>query len=288
MHHPTYSGDERRARLETAKTELSAAVEAIATSDQWKAFLSFAGKLHNYSAGNRFWLFQQAMLRGWEDLGHVAGFRTWLGLGRYVRKGEHGLRVLAPCRYKVQDAETGEEVWALRGFTVEHVFAACQTDGEGAIPEPVRPELLTGQGPAGAWAALCDVVAAHSFTVERAGLFPANGQTSFTTQVVSVADRLDEAAAVKTLCHEVAHLLLHHPGQVDYHANRDRCEVEAESVAYLVCSELGLATNAYTFPYVTTWAKGDMRMVTDAADKALKCAEEILAAIHGRTELAAA
>jgi len=74
MHNTTYSGDERRARLETAKAELTAAVEAISTSEQGQAFLSFAGKLHHYSAGNRFWLFQQSLVRGWEDLGPVAGF----------------------------------------------------------------------------------------------------------------------------------------------------------------------------------------------------------------------
>ena len=134
MAHTTYSPEERRARLEGAKSQLTEAVEAIATSEQWQAFLSFAAKLQSYSAGNRFWLYQQAMLRGWDDLGHVAGFRTWLSLGRHVRRGEHGLKVLAPCRYKVADAETGEERWAVRGFMVETVFAARQTDGEGEMP----------------------------------------------------------------------------------------------------------------------------------------------------------
>jgi antirestriction protein ArdC len=273
--------------LESAHAELTAAVEAIATSDDWRAFLEFARKLHHYSAGNRFWLFQQAMMRGWDDLGHVAGFRTWLTLGRYVRKGEHGLKVLAPCKVKALDEQTGEEKWQVRGFTVDTVFAARQTDGEGQVPVPIRPKLLTGQGPAGAWAALAELVASHGFTIRRAGLYPANGETSFATRIVTVADRLDEAAAVKTLAHEVAHIVLHQPGQVDYHANRERCECEAESVAYLVCSELGLASDAYSFPYVATWAAGDIRVVTASADKVLGCAGEIVAALDQAQAIAA-
>ena len=92
----SYSPAERKARLESAQAELAAAVGAIATSEEWRAFLEFARRLHSYSAQNRMWLFQQAMVRGWDDLGHVAGFRTWLALGRFVRRGEHGLKVLAP------------------------------------------------------------------------------------------------------------------------------------------------------------------------------------------------
>jgi antirestriction protein ArdC len=277
MKKTTYSPEERKARLQSAHAELTAAVEAISTSDDWRAFLEFARKLHSYSAQNRMWLFQQAVMRGWDDLGHVAGFRTWLTLGRYVRKGEHGLSVLAPVRVKLT-AEDGSESWVLRGFKVEHVFAACQTDGEGEIPERIRPQLLTGEGPSGAWVALSALVTAQGFTVERADLYPANGVTSFVTKVVTVADRLGEAAAVKTLAHELAHILLEHD-QVDYHGNRGRCECEAESTAYLVCSELGLASDSYSFPYVASWAKGDMKVVTAAADSVLSCADEIIKAL---------
>jgi len=283
MSHFTYSPEERKARLEDAKAQLTAAVEAITTSEQWQAFLAFAGKLYQYSAGNRFWLFQQAQERGWDDLGHVAGFRTWLSLGRHVRKGEHGLKVLAPCRYKVEDKDTGEETWSLRGFKVETIFEARQTEGDGQIPEPVRAELLTGAGPEGAWDALAELVQREGFRVERGQLFPANGQTSWMARLVTVADRLEDGAACKTLTHELAHIKLHQPHQMDYYRNREQCECEAESVAFLVCSQLGLPSDAYTFPYVATWAQGDMHVVTAAADAALKCAVRILNGLE-RTE----
>ncbi len=284
----TYSPEDRKARMDAAHAELTAAVEAISSSDDWRAFLDFARKLHSYSAQNRMWLFQQAMIRGWDDLGHVAGFRTWLTLGRCVRKGEHGLAVLAPVRVKVT-TDDGSENWAVRGFKIEHVFAACQTDGDGEIPEPIRPTLLAGEGPCGTWDALAQLVEARGFSVIRAPLFPANGTTSMTTRIVTVADRLEDAAAVKTLAHELAHVLLHSEPTCDYHANRERCEVEAESVAFLVCRELGLETDAYSFPYVATWASGEVKVVTAAADRALGCAREILEQIeHTASGLVAA
>ena len=215
--------------------------------------------------------------------GTSQGFRPGLSLHRYVRKGEKSLKVLAPVRVKVTD-DDGEH-FAIRGFKVESVFAACQTDGEGEIPEPMRPELLNGAGPDGAWSALASIVAAQGFKLERGSLFPANGTTSFDTRSVLVADRLEDAAAVKTLAHELAHVLLHE--HADYHQNRARCEVEAESVAYLVCRELGLETDQYTFPYVATWAGGDVKIVTQAADVALKCAAQILEGFDRLADLAA-
>lgn len=267
-----YTDDERKARMSAAHAELTAAVEKIASSEDWRAFLDFARKLHTYSAQNRMWLFQQAMVRGWDDLGHVAGFRTWLTLGRYVRKGERGLQVLAPVRVKVTD-DDGER-WVVRGFKIEHVFATCQTDGDGDIPEQIRPTLLAGAGPVGVWDALAQIVRARGFTIVRTPLFPANGTTSFASRVVTVADRLGGAAATKTLAHELAHVLLH--AEVDYHAERGRYEIEAESAAYLVCGELGLETDSYSFPYVGSWAAGDAKVVTATADRVLGCARGIL------------
>ncbi len=281
-----YTPEERKARMESAHAELTAAVEAISTSEDWVAFLAFAAKMHNYSANNRMWLYAQSMKRGWDDLGHVAGFHAWKSLNRSVRKGEKGLKVLAPVRYKTTDA-AGEQSWAVRGFTVETVFAARQTDGEGEVPDRPHPQLLEGAGPNGAWMALSCLVATQGFKLERAELYPENGVTSFDTHTVKVADRLDEAAAVKTLAHELAHTMLHGPDKIDYHDNRSRCECEAESTAFFVMAELGLATDSYSFPYVAGWAKGDMKIVAAAADKALKCANEIVTALEAAGSLVA-
>ena len=73
---------------------------------------------------------------------------------------------------------------------------------------------------------------------------------------------MDDAAMVKTLIHEAAHVLLHQAPPTRY-LPRALKEVEAESVAYVVASVHGMPTDGYSFPYVAGWAGGD-------ADKAIR------------------
>jgi hypothetical protein len=81
----------------------------------------------------------------------------------------------------------------------------------------------------------------------------ANGQTDWGQKIVLVRSDMDEAAMVKTLIHEAAHVLLHTdpPGM---YLPRPLKEVEAESVAYVVASAHGMPTGDYSFPYVASWA----------------------------------
>lgn len=176
----------------------------------------------------------------------------------------------------------------MRGFKVEHVFEERQLEDGRPVPEPVRPVVLTGLGPKGAWDALAGLVEAQAFQVERGSLAPANGLTNLASRRVTVSASLEEAAATKTLAHELAHVMMHQPGQFAYQANRGRAEAETESVAYLVLGELGLGTDAYSFPYVAAWSDGDIKVVTAAVERALATAEQILVALERREEALAA
>lgn len=82
------------------------------------------------------------------------------------------------------------------------------------------------------------------------------------------------AQAVKTLIHELGHVLLHSEGPV---ASHDIGEVEVESVAFIVCDALGLDTSDYSFSYVARWASGDMEKVKDTGQRVVECAASILA-----------
>ena len=103
----------------------------------------------------------------------------------------------------------------------------------------------------------------------------ANGTTNYTTRTVTVADHLSPAQACKTLTHELAHVLLH-DGTEYALGCRGRAEVEAESVAYIVCQAAGLTTAAYSFGYVARWSAGDLKVVKDTAERVMACAREIL------------
>jgi len=247
--------------------------------------LDTAAKFHSYSLGNLLLIGAQA-----PQANRVAGFRTWQSLDRQVRKGERGIAILAPCTYRPKTAERAEPAGPaapagvapqcvggkqVRGFRVVHVFALHQTEGA-PLPE-VAPTLLVGQAPAGLWDALEGQVLGHGYTVHRGDTGRANGWTDPTSRTVRVSSSVDDAQAVKTLIHELAHLECGHVVDLPTYATcRGRCEVEAESVAYVVAAAHGLDAGGYSFAYVAGWAGGDLTCVRQAAETVTKAARAIL------------
>lgn len=227
----------------------------------WQAWLQFAHRFHRYSFNNTVLLLAQDPAAT-----AVAGYRAFQAMGRQVRRGEKALRVLAPVTKRVQQLDPagqpvrdpeGRPVYRSQvvGFRAVPVFDIRQTDGPPlpAAPEVARPTLLTGQAPEGLLADLTRFVTEQGYTVERGDCGgERNGYTDFAHHLVVVRDDVDDAQAVKTLCHEAAHVLLH--GDQRDVEHRGVREVEAESVAYLVTAAHGLDSSQYSFTYVTSWA----------------------------------
>ena len=272
MTKPTPSPEQRKARLDAASAQLEAAVSTIITGEDWQQALAFAGRFHHYSANNVVLIMAQCIDRGIEAH-YVAGYRTWQGLGRQVRRGEKGLAVLAPCKYRTIDEGTGEEHWQVRGFRVEHVFADSQCDGEGDLPARPAPQLLTGDGPEGLWDAVVAMLAERGYRVERQRYGSENGRTEYAARLVTVAPDLEPAAASKTAVHELAHVLLH---EHRLHEDRSQVEIEADSVAFLVLDAFGFDAGSYSFAYTSGWSGGKAEIVTAALENAKRCAAEIL------------
>ncbi len=282
------STDQRReqaaAKIAEAQQTLAAEVAKLTTGQDWRRFLDFQAKLHAYSPNNVMLVVAQhaqAFADGLvlvEHLTHLAGFNTWRALGRNVERGQHGYAILAPCRYDRRVAldaagqgrplakgeapgadEQVENRRVLAGFRVEHVFDVSQTSGL-PLPDPPRPALLAGEAPVGLGAAVLEMIERRDFKVDTvadaASLQGANGQTNWGSRTVLIRVDMDDAAMVKTLIHEAAHCVLHEgpPGQ---YLPRPLKEVEAESVAYVVASVHGMATDDYSFPYVAGWAGED-------------------------------
>jgi antirestriction protein ArdC len=266
----------RADRLRAAHEKLQEAVESIVTGEDWQRMLKTAAKFHRYSSQNQLLIFLQR-----PDATLLAGFRKWQELGRFVKKGEKGNAIFAPCKYRTRiEDEDGEEktLQQVRGFRVVHVFDICQTEGDDlADLDAVRPKLLDGDAPEGIWKALVDHAASIGFDVTRNRRGSENGYCDFLNKQIGVRPDASPAQAVKTLIHELGHALLHGEGQV---ASREVAEVEVESVAFIACDALGLDSGDYSFPYVTRWAEGSRELVKETAERAIGCAKEILKSLE--------
>jgi antirestriction protein ArdC len=261
-------------KLQAAHDRLAQSVETLSTSAGWTEYLEHVARFHNYSPRNVWMIMSQR-----DDASQVAGFKTWQSMGRQVRKGSKGIAILAPCVYKRED-ENGDAHKVLGGFRVAYVFDVSDTDGDPLPENPAKPILLDGEAPEGMFSYLVDELESRGFTLVL-GEDPEHGENGYTqhaTKIVRIVTSRSAASMVKTLAHELAHVILH----ADRSMDRSMIEVEAESVAFLVCDAFGLASDDYSFAYVTSWAGADHKKVLATAKRVQDCAREILAKLSVR------
>jgi DNA primase len=248
--------------------QLAEGVASLTDSDAWARMLKVSSRFHHYSFGNLKLIGLQC-----PDATRVAGYKTWQSLGRQVRKSEVGIRIFAPITRKVEN--DNDEVDRIAVFFKSvSVFDVSQTDGD-ELPEPCH--LLAGDAPSAVWAKLAEQVASAGFSLDRGPCGPANGCTDYSGRTVTVRPDVDPAQATKTLAHELAHVLLHEPADA---LSREQREVEAESVAFIVCKSLGVDSEDYSFGYVASWGT-DTDLISKTAGRVIATARTILGSSEG-------
>lgn len=262
-------------KLRAAHDKLQDAVAEIVSGDDWKRMLKIASKFHRYSFNNHLMIFLQR-----PDATVVAGFNRWKSLGRFVKKGEKGIAIFAPCRYKTKVETDGVEeqtVQQIRGFRVVHVFDISQTEGD-ELPDldAVRPKLLDADAPEGIWDALVSQAEAAGFEVIRNQRGSENGYCDFSSKQIAVRPDVAPAQAIKTLIHELGHALLH---SEELPRSKEVAEVEVESVAYIVCDAIGLDSGDYSFAYVARWSDGATDLLKETGERVIACAQTILTSL---------
>jgi antirestriction protein ArdC len=284
--------DKTTDRREALTAQLAEGIDALTRSDEWRRYLEVQAKFHRYSFANTLLILRQC-----PGASQVASYRKWQELGRQVRNGEHGLWIWAPCTRKVTPADDGEAITAdgeaearrvLSGFRPVPVFDVAQTDGDD-LPEICH--LLDGEDDSGVFDRLAAVAEGMDWTVRRMpevdGHQGANGLCEHGLRVITVASARSPLQQVKTLAHELGHGLLHGPA-VYYAGNRGLCELEAESVAFVVCASLGVDTSAYSFGYVAGWQQGDAARAREAikasGNRIQRAAGQILTALEKTSE----
>ncbi|MFC7580762.1 ArdC-like ssDNA-binding domain-containing protein [Schaalia naturae] len=298
----------REAKLDELHQRLTGAVERLVSGPDWARALAFAARFRARSFSNTLLIWEQH--QGAFEQGrvpepfpsYVAGYKQWQALGRQVEKGQPGYQILAPVTGRFASANPADaESWRrlgkgekpragevvrskMVGVRPAYVWDASQTTGD-PIPEPPAPRLLEGESPAGLWDGLAAQIEERGFAVLRVpheGLIHgANGMTDYTANTVAVRENMDRAAQVKTLAHELGHVLLHGHDQDEARQHRGIGEVEAESVALMVGAAHGMDTRSYTIPYVSTWAarvdgKDPVEVVKATGEQVRKTALAIL------------
>ena len=260
--------DQVRRMAHAAVEQLVRQVEA-GKSEVLKQYLKTMAKFHRYSVGN-------AMLIGFQrpDATHVAGFRAWRRLGRYVKKGEHGIAIMAPIVYRreietgeADDKETEDEI--LRTFKTVHVFDISQTDGK-PLPDFAR---VKGD-PRQFMERLKEFATAKRITVKHT-LMTAEGAS--TGGIILLKQGLKPAEEFSVFCHELAHEILHRYRESTPKEKKVR-ETEAEAVAFVVCQGVGLDVSSASSDYIQLY-DGDKKTLLQSLERIQRTAAEILGAI---------
>ena len=204
---------------------------------------------HNYSFGNQIAAASQLLGRG-IPLGPIASFMAWKDKGRNVKKGEKAIVLCMPitCKGK-RETESGEsEEFSFARFAWKaNWFAVSQTEGAEFAPVVPLP----------AWDKDTALTALDVSEVEFS-MLSGNimGYASGRTIAVSPVAEFPH----KTRFHELAHVVLGHTleGQMadSESTPRDIREVEAESVAYILCSLLDLPGLHESRGYVQSLCRG--------------------------------
>ena len=119
-------------RSEEALDALAQALER-GQSEALVSYLAVLSRFLRYSFGNCMLIALQR-----PDATHVAGFHRWKELGRYVKKGAHGIAILSPLVFRSKTNEDDKDVEpddakrtrAIRGFRVVWVFDIADTEGK--------------------------------------------------------------------------------------------------------------------------------------------------------------
>lgn len=257
--------------LKQAITDLIRAIEA-GQSERLRTYLMAMARFHRYSLANMFLIMAQR-----PTATYVAGYRTWQKLGRQVRQGEKGIAIMAPVVYRrpkndADHEELQETLVSFRGCTV---FDVSQTDGK-ALPTLAR---VAGQ-PGEYLDQVKQFVVSQGFRLDyETNLMTMEGFC--TGDRIVIKDGLELGQEFSVLIHELAHALLHQDKNLPERRVR---ELEAESVACVVCEALGLTALNSSVDYIQLY-QGDRKMLIASLERIQKTAAEIFEGVMNPSEV---
>lgn len=248
--------EKRKEQIEQITKQLEQGVKDVYSSGKWKEYLDFCSNFHTYSFNNCILISSQ-----FPGASRVAGYKAWQKLGRQVKKGEKAIRILAPNIRKITETdENGNEKTQqiIAGYHQTCVFDISQTEGD---PIPNLYHKLTddkigyyGRGYGNIKEALLAISPAADIRfIDIPG--KSEGYYHIKDNYIAIQTNLSTNQTISTLIHETAHSILHREGGKESSAWRHTMEMQAESIAYIVCRYLDIDSGESSFPYIAGWAK---------------------------------
>ena len=223
---------------------------------------------HNYSLGNQFAALVQCSLRGIEP-SPINTYQGWQKLNRQVKKGEKAIELCMPLTRTKENADGETERFISAFVWKPRWFVLSQTEGE-AIEAPAVP----------GWT---KELALSNLQIEQIPFDHLSGNVQGYAKKRSIAISPLAQLPHKTTFHELAHVVLGHTLESDLQDDeltpRDLREVEAESVALLLCETLDLPGAEFSRGYIQHWLQGNeipeksAQRIFGAADRILKAGQ---------------
>lgn len=273
--------EESKKNLEEITEQLEAGVKDIFTSGKYEQYLCTMAKFYKYSATNCILIYIQK-----PDATLVAGYQSWQkNFKRQVKKGEKGIKILAPIPHKFkklvenEEGEQEEQEISYTSFRAVSVFDISQTDGE-ELPSILSKLSGDVSGYDDLIEKLKKVSAVPVVFDEISGT--ANGFFDPKGKRIVIREGMSQLQTVKTMVHEIAHSILHNLETGEQkEATKEAKEVQAESTAYTVCKALGIDTSEYSFGYVAGWSAGrDLKELQESLEIIRKTSHNLLEAIE--------
>lgn len=284
-----YKNSTKEDPIKAATKRLEKGITDFMSSDKFREYLKVMSRFHTYSYSNSILIAMQK-----PDATLLAGFSTWKNkFERYPKRGSHGIKIFAPNHSKTQKYKTREKIdprtnlpvldkdgnpvieqipVKIPSFHIVTVFDVSDTDGK-PLPELDIPPLV---GDVTQYDTLMEAIRRTANVPVSIG--PVNGDANgyFDQEKIVIRDGLSELQNVKTAIHELAHSRYHNiaeTAQKNFHKNQATREVEAESIAFVVCEHFGLDTADYSFGYVSSWSsnkelpelKSSLQVIHDGA-----------------------
>lgn len=270
LKYKTKSKEDKQQEMNTIIKTLEDGVIEVFDSEKYKRLLEFYSKFHNYSINNIILILMQR-----PDARKCASYTIWKSLKMQVRKGEKGIKILCPVPYSYRkkgyaDEDENTLISGVR-FKIGHVFDISQIEGD----MPTLADELT-DNPENLKDIIDNLINSSPITITydyNLKKNDGNGYYDLLNKSIALRAGMSTLQTFKTIIHEIAHSILHN----DDKCSNEEAEVQAESIAFVVCSALGLDTIGYSFEYVATWSSGkELRELRGSLSVIEKTSKEIL------------